>query len=473
MNKLYQYIWLVSFIFLASSCQDLVDGVNENPNNITIEDVDARFFLTGAMLANSSAQLGHLNRISGLYSGQLTGLSSLYANIYGYSLSTAESIGTWSRVYIGIIPNVRHIREQLPNDALLTGISKTLEAMAVGTIASLCGDVPYSEANIEEIDDPVFDDQITVLNSVISLLDSAISDLGSANSRTILEDIYFEGDAGKWLGVANTLKARYLTILQDYDGAYTAAQNGISDLSGNARHIPRGDAAIAEGDKNLFWEILEGARGGDIGSEESYLASLLDPESALYRGNAKTDETARGQYSFVFSGDGASNLGIIEQFEPMNIVSFEENHLTLAEAGARTLGFDTGLERLNEYRAFLNSGGRINGNFPDASLSYEAYDTADFEAGGIENPDGIAPLRALLREIIEERYVSGFGQFLPFDDARRVRTADPDLLVPFPLNTSSASQHPERMPYSDDELNTNENAPNEDPGIFTRTPVNQ
>ncbi len=61
---------------------------------------------------------------------------------------------------------------------------------------------------------------------------------------------------------------------------------------------------------------------------------------------------------------------------------------------------------------------------------------------------------------------------MPFDDARRLRKSDSDVAVPFPLNVASASAHPERMPYSDDELNSNANAPTE-PGIFTKTEVNQ
>ena len=286
------------------------------------------------------------------------------------------------------------------------------------------------------------------------------------------EDIYYNGDATAWREAAYTLKARYLMMTRDYSGAYAAAQQGISSFGNNMTHIPRGDESISSGDKNLFWEILEGARTGDIGSVDSYLAGLLDPSADIYRGNEKTDETARGAYSFVLETGGSDNLGIIEQFEPQNLVSFEENQLILAEAGARTVSFDTGLQRLNEFRAWLNTGGRINSNFSNMPFLYEPYEAIDFEAGGMENADGIASDRALLREIIEERYVSGFGEFMPFDDARRLRKGDTDVMVPFPLNVASASQQPERMPYSDDELNTNSNAPDE-PGIFAKTEVNQ
>ena len=475
MNKMKKFInsTLLIGALLIMSCQDLVDGIDENPNEITIADVDATLFLTGAMLANTSSQLGHLNRISGMWSGQLTGLSSLYSNIYGYSISTAESVGTWSRIYIGVIPNIRHIRNQLPGDNLLQGITKVMEGQAIGTAASLFGDVPYSEINNEEIPDPRFDGQMSVINSAISLLDQGINDLNSAGDRSLDEDIYFGGDPAKWLAAAHTLKARFLMIQRDYSGALAAAQNGISSADGSMLHVPIGDDNVSEGDKNLFWTILEGARAGDIGSQGSYLSQLLDPASDVYRGNAKTDETRRGAYFFIDGASGSANAGVIEQFEPQPIVTYEENKLILAEAGARTSGFDTGLGHLNDYRAWLNGGGRINGNFDDLTNSFEAYTADDFAAGGMENADGIDATRALLREIVEERYVSGFGSWMPFDDARRLRSSDSDLSVPFPLNVASASQHPERMPYSDDELNSNSNAPSEDPGIFTKTEVNQ
>jgi hypothetical protein len=131
-----------------------------------------------------------------------------------------------------------------------------------------------------------------------------------------------------------------------------------------------------------------------------------------------------------------------------------------------------GLGHLNDYRAWLNTGGPINDNFMDLSFNYEAYEAADFMAGGMENMDNINQDRALLREIVEERYVSGFLTWMPFDDHRRLRKSDPDLVVPFPVNDSSASGHVQRLPYASDELNANGNAPAE-PGIFSATEINQ
>jgi len=456
-----------------ASCTGLVDGINDNPNDLAIDDVDAALFLTGAQLANVVAQGGHLNRISNMYSGQLVGITSLYSNIYGYALSTAESVSTWSRIYIGVVTNTRHIINEAPDDKLLTGMARLLEAHAIGTAASLFGDVPYSEINNTEIADPKFDDQMSVFNAVQALLDNAIEDLSPSVSRPLSVDIHFGGNAEAWREVAYTLKARYYLQMKDYSSAYAAALNGISSDANSMKYIPRGDENNSEGDKNLFWEILEGARAGDIGTENSFMIQLLDLSSGISRNNAKTDETARLGYYSIESESGAANVGIIEQFEPQNLVSFAENQLILAETGTRTQDMATGLDALNTLRAWLNTGEMVNANFQASPFLYEAYELADFESGAMENADGIATDRALLREIIEERYISGFGMYMPYNDARRLRKSDTDISVPYVLVDGPAPPYPERMPYSDDELNANGNAPAEDPGIFVTTMVNQ
>ena len=90
----------------------------------------------------------------------------------------------------------------------------------------------------------------------------------------------------------------------------------------------------------------------------------------------------------------------------------------------------------------------------------------------MENGDSVSKDKALLREIIEERYVSGFGSFMPFDDHRRLRGAgETDLIPAFPLNPGG-SQHVERLPYALSELLSNQNAP-DDPGLFSKTEVNR
>jgi len=405
-----------------------------------------------------------------MFSGQLIGYTSLYSNIYGYSLSTVESNDEWNGCYTGVLTNVRHIIEAVPDDKLLVGIAKVVEAHAVGTLAILMGDVPYSEAVNDAVEDPVFDSQLEVLAAVTTLLDGAISDLGSASSRPESYDIYYDGDKDKWLAAAYTLKARYALIQSNYSAALTAANMGISSSADDMNFIPRGDAAVSEGDKNLFNAILSGSRTGDLGNNGSYLLELLNDTTSAYRGNAKTNETARHNYYKIDETSGEGNLGVIERFEPMPMVTYSENQLIKAEAAART-GAD-GLGHLNDYRAWLASGGRLNATFnSDTTIQYDAYVSADFASGGMENSDGVSAETALLREIIEERYVSGFGTYMPFNDHRRLRgDSETDLIVPFPLNPGGTA-HVERIPYAQDELTSNSNM-TEDPGLYAKTKVN-
>jgi hypothetical protein len=189
------YIFLTAVLLTTTvGCEKLVEGINDNPNEISSDNFDAGILLLkGAELANVSVQLGHITRISGMWSGQTRGADLLYRSIYQYNLSAEETDGIWQNAYQGVVKQARTIREQTvsqPNAAQISGITKVLEANAVGTIASLFGDVPYSQASDPAITTPKFDSQLDVFNQVQTLLDQAISELGSATSGSIAEDLY-------------------------------------------------------------------------------------------------------------------------------------------------------------------------------------------------------------------------------------------------------------------------------------------
>ena len=213
MKNIYKFLVFSSLIFTAYSCEDIVDDINENPNDLTVSDVGENLFLTGGQLANIQLQCGHLNRVSGMYSGQLIGFGALYSNIYGYNFSTGESNDEWRALYGGVMTNMRHIIDN-SDSALLRGIAMIIQGHAFGTGASLWGGIPYSEAGNSEIEDPIFDSQVNVYSAAISLLDEGINTLSVANSEPVDEDIYFNGDKNKWIAAANTLKARFYLHLQ-------------------------------------------------------------------------------------------------------------------------------------------------------------------------------------------------------------------------------------------------------------------
>ncbi|GIS00181.1 MAG: hypothetical protein CM15mP102_10010 [Flavobacteriales bacterium] len=171
MKKLYTKSLLALLIIFSFSCEDINEDINSNPNDILITDVEDKLFLTGAQLANIQLQLGHLNRISGMYSGQLIGFSSLYANIYGMALSTVESNGSWNALYVGVLTNMRQLQNN-SKQTLLVGIAELWKVMLLELLHLYGVESPYSEAGNPEISDPIFDSQVSVYNAAIQKLNS-------------------------------------------------------------------------------------------------------------------------------------------------------------------------------------------------------------------------------------------------------------------------------------------------------------
>lgn len=467
MKKL-KYIVLSALIASSVGCESLVEGINDNPNEISSDNFEAGvLLLKGIELANVSNTMGHLNRIGGMWSGQTRGVTLLYKSIYEYNLSSEETSSVWQNAYQGVVKQARTMREHTkdsPKAAQYSGIAKVLEAHSMGTLASLFGDIPYREIANDEILDPKFDTQREVFAQLQTLLDGAIADLGSATNSAVPEDLHFGGNILRWTKVAHTLKARMYMNTREYEKAYQSALLGVLATTDAMVFTPPN---IGNGSLNLNYKMIN-ERGGYWAFNGSYLETLLTSR----RNNAKTNEAARLAY-YRFDGNSANNnKGIAAANRPMVMVGYEENLLILAESATRAGKLAEGLGYLNTLRAHYAAGrGFQKLNATDA-LQYDAYTLADFAAGGIENQDGIATNKALLREIVEERYVTGFTGLMPFDDLRRLSAKESDVAVRPPFNSPTASKYPQRFIVAQTELSANRNAPT-DPGIFVETEVNK
>ena len=473
MKSRYKIFLSLIFLVSATACDDYLD-VNDNPNQL-VEVPSGDLLLGGTLLANAQIQQGQLARTSMYYTGGLIGLQLVQQTLYNYDYTPGDSNAVWGHLYNGILVQNKEIRRLSPDVGRLQGIIDVNEALAVGTAASLFGDIPYSTATPDnpgvDSEDPTLDAQADVYAALQSLLDNAIPKLqsGSTTSVTDSQDYYFGGDADGWIAAAYTLKARYYLQTKQYVQALANVTNGINSASGTMYYNPIGDVP---GNSNILFNFVNSSRAGDMTGEGTFYRDLMDPDNAGSRNNAKTDETARRNYSFI-SGDGEQAGGIDDATTPMKLVSFEENLLIWAECLLRANNDVQGaIDKLNELRAYLNTGAAFNLINGDETFLYDAYVLADFEAGGMENTDNIATDRAVLREIIEERYVTGFSTYMPFNDARRLRS-ETDVLVPFPLNNTTATVNPQRFLYAQDEINNNSNLPDPIPDLFTPTPVNQ
>jgi hypothetical protein len=104
-------------------------------------------------------------------------------------------------------------------------------------------------------------------------------------------------------------------------------------------------------------------------------------------------------------------------------------------------------------------------------VKYEAFVAEDFNPNGIENPTGnLTANEALLREILEERYVTLFGQIEVFNDVRRTIG---ETAVRVPVNPNIGSELPQRFLYPQSEIDANASTPTPIPVLFQPTAVNK
>jgi hypothetical protein len=459
------------FTTMMVSCSKVYEGQNVDPNNPTA--VNAETLLRGIELANITVQVSHVQRITGMWMGQYKGATLLYKSLGEYSISGEESNDTWTYIYQSIAKQASVIREKLPDNRSYSGITKIIEANALGTAAALYGDIPFSERANDAFPIPKFDKQLDAYAGIQKLLDEAIVDLTPVSALAVISnDIFFAGKSTTWLRIAYSLKARYFMETRDYAKAYAAALNGINATALSWKFIP--PALVADGDFNLLNTLID-QRGGFLATAGSYMHENLMKAGAVgNRNNTKTNEDARLKY-YKITGTAASTvLGVAAKIAPMPLVTYEETLLILAEAGLRTVGFAEGLLQLNKVRAILKTNlGLVAAPATGGTILYDPYVAADFNAGGIENKGTLTPDKALMKEIIEERYVSLYGTILPFNDARRLRKTENDVNVPIPFTNPTATKHPERVIYAQNEINSNPNLPNPLPDLYAKTQVNQ
>ncbi|GAB3276610.1 hypothetical protein GCM10027347_50250 [Larkinella harenae] len=458
--------------------------MNVDPNNVT--DAPADMMLTGAQVASVNFNGSRIAIIANMWSGYMTGIQRQYLNYQNYQYTAVETEDAWTfiynQTYIQLEKAISKYAE-VDNQRGI-GISRVVQAYVMGSAAALYGDIPFSQfGNPQQFPNPVFDPQPNVYAGVQKLLDEGIVALESGKGAvTNKSDIFFNGDPVKWIAVAHTLKARLYMETREYEKAYDEATKGIANPSGS---LLTPHTATA-GTRNRYYAHNVEDRAGDVNSRNAYLTTILDPTAKSYRGNAKTDETARFNFYFVNLGTrgitgeiepnylsvarGDAFNGIIAMNASSSMVTYEENLLILAEAAARKSDFALSLRHLNSFRGYMNSGGYIDPSYrAKYAFNYTAYTESDFAPGGMANPGQLDKTRALLEEILEERYVTFFCQLVGFNDVRRTRKEG----IGIKLTPATGNRLPERFFYGQNEINSNANAPNPLPGLFEPTQVNK
>lgn len=483
-------------LMINTSCEDFVTGVDEfdptQPRDASLGQV-----VTSAEVGIIAFAEGDLARLAGIFTDQFTGIDRQYVSLNNYTTTSGDYDSQWDNIYSTALKSLRIARGKAEesNNLRAVGMTQILEGYLMGMTAAAFGDIPFSQAvNIDQYPNPAYESQADVYNAVLAMLDDAIANIQASPAGTTYEGDFFGGDDASWIARANTLKAKFLLHLDRYPEALAAAQLGISDAADDLI-APHGTSYNA--DFNIYYSFLVYDRPGYMSAVDGLAPRLLDPSATLSRNNAKTEEGARFDYSFITDENYAVGYepnyysdfdwGVPDGYFGTNtsfpILTYRENQLILAEAELRVNGFNNALTALNEYRAYLETGAYINPAYIAAdNLMYSPYVAADFapEGGilspaGMENPDGVSAASALYREIIEEKYVSLLGTLEVFNDMRRTGFGDfatQQNWEVIGVTPNTGSTIPQRFLIPQTEINSNTSTPTP-AGLFDKTAVFQ
>ena len=222
-NKLFKLMLAVG-ILSATSCDNDITEINTNPNGVNLNEANPSFLLTDVMV-NTAMDIGNKGYSEPLSAFvQYTQKDSWGNNNYDWAGSGWESYYN----------NLRTAKLALQRSQELgfkfhEAVATILIAHNFALLTDFYGDVPYTEAleGDGEILLPKYDSQESVYKSVISDFEAAASmlssNMGSLEVFGASQDIFFEGDAEKWMKYANSLALRYYMRLSEKDPGYAGA----------------------------------------------------------------------------------------------------------------------------------------------------------------------------------------------------------------------------------------------------------
>ena len=220
---------LVLFFF-ALSCTDDFDEKNTNP--VEKSEVPTSTLLTSALQSfitlNSSLDA---NKTIMLYTQQWSQRETTTRSTYG------DIERDWSNWYLSGMPEIDNILDLNRGDNAADflgsgatenqlGVAMILRAWAFMNITDTWGDVPFTEAHDADIITPRYDRQSDIYPALIAQLKEAAGML-NVNAEPMAGDLLYNGDTGKWIKFANSLRARLAMRMSEVDPG--AAQAALTD----------------------------------------------------------------------------------------------------------------------------------------------------------------------------------------------------------------------------------------------------
>jgi hypothetical protein len=476
MKNIYKYMIaavLASFAGLTA-CDDFLD-VNDDPNNPPTSTPELTLPAGEGELAYT---LGNQFQFLGNFFAQhwtQAGAANQYCDLELYQItSSSYDARVWGELYAGSLNDFRFVSNQANTNGQTNyvAIGEIMEAYTLQVITDAWGDVPAS-ASLQGLEDlnPVYQSQELIYDSLIIMLDSAITHIDLEGPSPGDDDLVFNGDMGLWLKFANTLKLK-VYLRQSYVRP-EVAQAGIQEMyAEGAQFLEIGETADVEfadqtQNRNPFYQTQVVFRGGvDVVASNTilnYLQETEDPRIDKFFSPAQSGANA-GSFVGVAQGvectparsGGQANTvskpgpAVASPTTAVPLITAAESYFLQAEAVAR--GWTGGVGDASELYAQGIS----------ASFDYVGEDVAGVPAL-LQNPEVAYPsggsVEEQVEQIITQKWVSfsGVQGFEAWTEYRR--TGYPSFIEPSAASTLGGNVIPKRLLYPNTESVRNTNYP--------------
>lgn len=457
MNKIKNIYCCLILMTLTIGCDNYLD-VNVDPilkPDATVQE----------LLPTAQSYLGEASYQQAYYACQYAQQISSNLGTNGTdTYAEAENAIGWSNFYLYVVPQLNVIiKKAKTNDVpAYSGIAKTLMAYGLGLATANWENIPFSQADQEPQNFlPGYDTQQVIYNSIQTLLDEGIADLGkNTGPKPGIDDLIYGGDLGKWTRLAYSLKARYLMHLsaknpkQAADNALIALQNGMKgnaddfQMPYNTKNLSPWYSRVALANSTGNLSVTYGSTFVDLMNGK--VQGITDPRIA----KVVTLKTGQTTYSGVFPG---SNTGSTVDFtvrswhstitSPILMMTYAE--VKAIEAEAR----------------FLSANGTFEskGGPESAHQAYLEIARANMTKVGVADADmttyltspavNVGATQLTLLHILREKYKAMFLVGDIWTDVRKYNYWD--FPLPQNMNVELGGKRIQRMKYPSSELTRN------------------
>lgn len=340
---------IIVLALVIGSCTDNLTSLNEDPK--AASDVPGETLFSSAQVAlgtylNTPDINSNIFKLMAQYWASTT-----YATESQYEL-TSRSIPSnlWSELYRDVLKDLDRAATKIEaNESLSSGVKQNqmaqieiLKILTYYELVTIFGNIPYSEALDPENTSPAYDGQQTVYMDLMSRLNTAIGNLDTSVGSFGSSDVFYQGDVGKWIKFANSLKMRMGITIADVNPS--AAQTAIEEASPNAFQSNADNAIIpfqTGTHQNPLWEALVQSGRNDYLPANTIvdkMNNLDDPRRPIHFTTAPDTNTyIGGTYGSTNTYADYSHFGQLiktEDFEGM-IMEYAEVEFIRAEANLR------------------------------------------------------------------------------------------------------------------------------------------